>query len=76
MTILISDPTGDAKALIRAEALRLGFDACGFADAAAAWPNGDWLAAFVAEGLHGEMGWMEETLERRSHPTAMWREAR
>ncbi|MDB5454669.1 MAG: epoxyqueuosine reductase, partial [Caulobacter sp.] len=42
----------------------------------AAWPNGDWLAAFVAEGLHGEMGWMEETLERRSHPTAMWREAR
>ena len=76
MTISTSEPPDDAKALIRAEALRLGFDACGFADAAAAWPNGDWLAAFVAEGLHGEMGWMAQTLERRSHPTAMWADAR
>ncbi len=70
-------PPGAAiKDEIRAEALRLGFDACGFASAADAWPNGAWLADFVAQGFHGEMGWMEETLERRSHPTAMWTNAR
>ena len=77
MTTSISDTAPEAlKAEIRAEALRLGFSSCGFADAAAAWPNGAWLADFVAESFHGEMGWMEETLERRSHPTAMWTEAR
>ncbi|MDQ0465450.1 epoxyqueuosine reductase [Caulobacter ginsengisoli] len=63
---------GDGRAEIRARALGLGFDACGFASAADPWPNGDWLAQFVAEGLQGQMGWMEETLERRRHPTAMW----
>ena len=61
---------------IRAEALKLGFSACGFADAAAAWPNGEWLRDFVEAERHGAMGWMEETLERRAHPTAMWTEAR
>ncbi|MBU4434822.1 MAG: tRNA epoxyqueuosine(34) reductase QueG [Alphaproteobacteria bacterium] len=71
-----SHPNQALKDEIRAEALRLGFHACGFADAAAAWPNGAWLADFVAEGLHGEMGWMEDTLERRRHPTAMWTDAR
>ena len=34
------------------------------------------LREFVAEGRHGSMGWMEETLERRAHPRGMWREAR
>ena len=71
-----SHPNQALKAEIRAEALRLGFHACGFADAAAAWPNGEWLADFVADGFHGDMGWMEETLERRRHPTAMWTDAR
>jgi epoxyqueuosine reductase len=71
-----SHPNQALKDEIRAEALRLGFHACGFADATAAWPNGAWLADFVAEGLHGQMGWMAETLERRQHPTALWSEAR
>jgi epoxyqueuosine reductase len=61
---------------IRAEALRLGFDACGFASVEAPWPAAARLAAFVAEGLHGQMAWMETTLERRSHPRAMWDGAR
>ncbi|WP_425995459.1 tRNA epoxyqueuosine(34) reductase QueG [Caulobacter sp. DWR1-3-2b1] len=71
-----SHPNQLLKDEIRAEALRLGFHACGFANAAATWPNGAWLADFIAEGFHGDMGWMEETLERRSHPTAMWTDAR
>jgi len=77
MTTSISDPApDDLKAEIRAEALSLGFSSCGFADATAPWPNSAWLADFVAEGFHGQMGWMAETLERRSHPTAMWADAR
>jgi epoxyqueuosine reductase len=61
---------------IRAEALRLGFDVCGFADAAAPWESGARLAEFVEHGRHGAMDWMETTLERRSHPQAMWANAR
>ena len=34
------------------------------------------LTAFVAEGRHGTMEWMAETLERRLDPRAMWNEAR
>ncbi len=65
----------DLKARIRERALALSFDACGFASATDAWPASDRLKAFVAEGLHGDMGWMAETAERRAHPTAMWPDA-
>lgn len=61
---------------LRRKAEALGFDVCRFASAAAPWAEGDRLAAFVEAGRHGEMGWMETTLERRRHPTAMWPEAR
>ncbi len=49
-----------------------GFDAARIARADAAWTAGAHLSDFVAAGRHGEMGWMEETLARRSHPTVMW----
>lgn len=61
---------------IRAKAAALGFDACGFASVEAPWPASGRLQAFVDEGRHGSMGWMEETLARRSHPRAMWPDAR
>ena len=64
------------KTAIRQEATGLGFDVCGFASAADAWPAGERLETFVAEGLHGTMGWMSETLPRRKHPTGMWPDAR
>jgi len=48
----------------------------GVADATAPWPAAARLAEFVALGRHGEMTWMQETLERRSHPTALWPQAR
>jgi len=73
MTISISEPRED---LIRAEARALGFDVCGFASVEEPWPAAARLAEFVAEGLHGTMGWMETTAERRSHPRAMWPDAR
>ncbi len=61
---------------IRAKAKALGFDACGFADAAAPWPAAGRLEAFIAEGRHGTMTWMQTTAARRAHPRAMWPEAR
>lgn len=73
MTISISEtPEG----LIRRQALALGFDDCRLARADQPWIAGARLAEFVAEGRHGEMAWLETTLERRSHPQAMWEGAR
>lgn len=64
------------KTFIRQRAAELGFDVCRFASAAEAWPAGERLRAFVEAGRHGDMDWMETTLDRRRHPTAMWEEAR
>ena len=71
----MSDPSSIPER-IRAEALNLGFDACRFASVEAPWAAGARLQTFVAEGRNGEMAWMEEPLERRSHPRAMWDGAR
>lgn len=68
--------TTSTSELIRARAADLGFDACRFAEVESPWPAGAKLAEFVEAGRHGEMGWMAETLERRSHPRAMWAGAR
>jgi len=66
----------DFRTFIRERAAALGFDACRFASASAPWSAGERLAHFVKVGRHGDMGWMETTLERRAHPTAMWDGAR
>jgi len=34
------------------------------------------LAEFVSAARHGSMGWMEDTLERRMRPEAMWAKAK
>ncbi|MCC6720487.1 MAG: tRNA epoxyqueuosine(34) reductase QueG [Acetobacteraceae bacterium] len=61
---------------IRAKAQALGFDAVGFADAALGPEARTRLKAFVAQGHHGTMGWLAERIEARSHPQALWPEAR
>lgn len=53
-----------------------GFDTCRVTSVLGGWAAEARLRDFVAEGYHGQMGWMEETLERRVHPRAMWPEAR
>ena len=50
----------------------IGFDSVRIARADEAWAAGERLEAFVAEGRHGQMDWMETTLERRKAPTSMW----
>jgi epoxyqueuosine reductase len=61
---------------VRTLAAEVGFDICRITSVEADWPAGVRLRDFVAAGYHGDMGWMEETLERRVHPRAMWPEAR
>ena len=65
---------------IRAEALRLGFDAVGFAPANLA-PEArrerlQQLGAFVAKGFQGDMGWLGERSEERADPATLWPNAR
>ncbi|WGM32044.1 tRNA epoxyqueuosine(34) reductase QueG [Brevundimonas sp. NIBR11] len=66
----------DLRDILRTKAAELGFSACRFASASEPWSAGERLAHFVEAGRHGDMQWMETTLERRAHPTAMWDGAR
>jgi epoxyqueuosine reductase len=72
----MSAPNDSLVEEIRARATALGFDACQLASAEAPWAAGDHLDRFVEAGRHGDMEWMETTLDRRRHPTAMLDRAR
>ncbi|CAK0774887.1 Epoxyqueuosine reductase [uncultured Gammaproteobacteria bacterium] len=61
---------------IRNQALTEGFDAVGFARAEAPGTAAADLAEYLAQGLHGDMGWMAETAARRGSPQALWPQAR
>jgi len=61
---------------VRKMALDLGFDTCRICRADEPWPASDRLEAFVEAGHHGQMTWMDTTLERRKTPTAMWSDAK
>ena len=73
MTTSTSD---DPRALIRAKSQALGFEVCGFASVTDAWPASARLQEFLAAGRHGGMDWIETTADRRTHPTALWPQAR
>ena len=57
---------------IRAKAVELGFASCGFARADAAPQAGDGLRAWLGEGRHGDMRWMEDRAEQRASPNGLW----
>jgi epoxyqueuosine reductase len=61
---------------IRSRALKLGFDAIGFARAELGEDARDRLQEFLLAGHHGTMGWLAERAEQRSHPRALWPDAR
>ncbi|CAL4866081.1 Epoxyqueuosine reductase [Asticcacaulis sp. MM231] len=61
---------------IRTEAHSLGFSAVRFAALPEVWAASERLKVFVEAGFHGDMRWMEETLERRQHPQNMWHGAK
>jgi epoxyqueuosine reductase len=61
---------------IRADAAALGFDICRITEAELPDVVGDRLARMVALERHGTMTWLEDTLDRRRRPKAMWPQAR
>jgi len=61
---------------IRAQALAMGFDAVGFAEARLADKARTDLAEYLNRGYHGDMGWLAHTAERRGDPRTLWSEAR
>ena len=71
----MSDPAGRRRA-IRELAHAHGFDVAGIVRPDAIAGAETRLARFLAEGLHGDMTWMETTAERRGDPRALWPEVR
>ncbi|WP_027142548.1 tRNA epoxyqueuosine(34) reductase QueG [Mesorhizobium sp. WSM3626] len=71
--------TSDAsklRALIDAEARRAGFDAVAVTTPDAIPLAPARLAEFVADGFHGTMDWIAETIARRSEPSTLWPDVR
>ena len=64
------------KARIAQEAKALGFDEVRFASADAVDGAGEGLEGFLAEGRHGDMGWLASTADRRKAPRSLWPEAK
>ena len=61
---------------LASEANKAGFEAFGVTAAKADTITGDRLRNFVTQGHHASMTWMEDTLERRLSPDAMWAQAK
>ncbi len=61
---------------LKAKAAELGFAACGVCDADAAPEAGARLRAWLAEGCHGEMLWMETRADERASPECLWPDVR
>ncbi len=66
----------DLKARLVEQAKALGFATVGFASAADDPERAGRLREWLAEGMHGEMEWMEARADVRQGPQAMWPEAR
>lgn len=61
---------------LKAQATALGFAACGIASADGTPLAGDRLRQWLAEGMHGDMLWMESRAHHRVGPAALWPEVR
>jgi len=66
----------DLKHALSTEARAAGFAKMGICRPDAIAPAAARLAEFVADGRHGQMGWMAERMNWRGDPTALWPEAK
>ncbi len=69
-------PPADIAARLRAKAAEVGFVACGIARADAAPLTAQRLRAWLDEGRHGSMIWMEERAHQRGSPKGLWSDVR
>ena len=61
---------------VRERARAEGFDVVRLAPASAPAQAPERLGAFLADGRHGTMDWMERNAERRADPRALWPDAK
>ncbi len=61
---------------IRAFARACGFDVVRFTPAVTRDDTKAWFTDFLAQGQHGDMGWLEANADRRIDPNVLWPEAR
>ena len=71
-----SEEDMDLKEKVIARALDEGFVAARVCRPDTVPQVAERLATFVAEGRHGQMGWMEERMHWRADPSVLWPEAR
>src|SRR3954469_22120241 len=64
------------RAALESKASELGFCAFGVAPADATPKTAERLNAWLSEGAHGDMIWMEENSDRRVSPAGLWPEVR
>jgi epoxyqueuosine reductase len=68
--------TAPIRSFLAGEGAKAGFATFGIAPAKADAETAQRLKDFIAKGHHGSMDWMEQTLERRLSPDAMWPSAK
>ena len=66
----------ELKERLRTRALEEGFVGFGICRPDAVPGTAERLRAFLADGRHGQMGWMAEREEWRGNPAALWPEAK
>lgn len=59
---------GPTKKKIKERLLEMGFSACGIARAEILAEEKEYLLAWLRQGMHGTMGWMERNLDVRINP--------
>ncbi|HVY13720.1 MAG TPA: tRNA epoxyqueuosine(34) reductase QueG [Rhodopila sp.] len=72
----VSQQSKAKRATIREHALSLGFQAVGFCRAALPQSARERLGTFIEAGFYGDMGWLADRTEQRSHPQSLWPDAR
>jgi epoxyqueuosine reductase len=66
----------DIKTKLQQAARQHGFDVIGITRPDSIPQARQYFERFIAEGQHGDMGWLADTSERRTDPQVLWPEAR
>lgn len=72
---MVNGASGTLEDRLKAEALALGFAACGIAPAADDPVRAERLEQWLGDGHHGTMEWMETRLHHRRGPQSLWPQA-
>ena len=72
----ISEPNLSPEEFIKTHGHDLGFDQIGITVPDGIGKAGSFFKKFLKNGWHGDMNWLLEKADRRSHPNTLWPEAK